>query len=207
MEPARGRTSWMRRIVGLLLLAGGLFWGPWAFLALTTDVADLEHLEAADAAIVFGAIVRQGRISPLHQERLDTAIMVRDGDKAPVIVVSNAPVAAGVMAQYLLDNGVPPAAIEIDPTAETTPETCVAEAARSRMRDVILISQRYHLPRLAFQCRKLGVSGQLLPAETALHPSRESTALATKVRVRTHRYVREAVLTWGAVLGVYRRLQ
>ena len=189
---------------GATLLA--VVYGPLLWLWATVPIVTPLEAKPADAALIFGALVRSETISPLHAERLDTGVDLFQRGVVPVVVVSNASLAAQVMADYLETQGVPREAIELDGLALATPDTCVAEAARAEPRRVILVSQAYHLPRIALQCRKLGVVGQYV---SALREDRsvEEAAPWTKLRVRATRHTREALLIWAELLGQYRRLE
>ena len=183
-------------------LAGAvvLFFAPLVALHLLADIRTADTAKPAEATLIFGAIVRDGTISPLHQERLDTAIALWHAGKTQRLVVSNAPSAARSMQRYLVNNGVPAAIIEIDGGAERTPQTCGRERSITPPRPVIMVSQTFHLPRIYFQCWQLGMGGQLVTATPATRPP---APLITKIRVRSKRHIREAALTWGAILGLY----
>ncbi len=184
------------RIMKWILLAGVVFYLPLAWQFLRSDIRTSETATPVDAVLVFGALVRNETISPLHAQRLDTAMRLHKAGKAETIVVSNAMLAAQTMRDYLLDQGIDPAVIELDGRAEHTPDTCRNELGRDRT--VAFVSQTFHLPRLAYQCRQHGMDGQLI---TASAPS--DADLLTKLRVRTTRYTREAGLLWGAILRIY----
>lgn len=183
-----------------------LFWVPWLYYHVTTESVDLGSVSEADAAIVFGAIVRNGGISPLHEERLLSAKQLYDNNKIKIVVVSNSSRAAGIMSDYLVGQGVPEEAIEIDGRAEKTSETCVNEKAKGLERSVVLISQSFHLPRIAYHCAKAGITGQFFAAEKFHSGPRVDVPIWTKVRVRGLRYLREAALTWSVLIGAYEHL-
>ncbi|WP_138466494.1 YdcF family protein [Poseidonocella sp. HB161398] len=195
----------MRWLLAILGAGLAVVFGPLLWLWLTVPVVTAEAARPADAALIFGALVRDGAISPLHAERLDTGAELYETGKAQVIVVSNAQRAAGIMKDYLLERGVPEARIEVDGAAQSTPDTCVTEAARDRPRSVQLVSQAYHLPRIALQCRRLGVRGQYVAA--IRKEGDEGASLWTKIRVRSSRHTREALLVWAELLGQYRELE
>ncbi|MEM9060832.1 MAG: YdcF family protein [Pseudomonadota bacterium] len=187
------------RICALALIAAG----PLGVLVSQTDIRSPETARSADAALVFGALVRESRISPLHAERLDTAAKLLESGKIRRIVVSNAPRAASVMSEYLVGKGVPRSAIEIDPDAIKTPHTCANELDRAEARDVILISQRFHLPRIAYQCRKLGLVGQYVEADRPVDEITSARSPLAVFRIRAVRYAREAVLVWASLIEAY----
>ena len=166
----------------------------------TTNLLTIDEVKPADAALVFGAIVRNGLISPLHAERLDAANAVFELGLVKQIVVSNQQLAARSMRDYLIKKGVPAEAITLDGRAERTPDTCRAEASRAQQRRVIMVSQRFHLPRLAFQCSNLRIEGQYLIADSTI---RAPENYWTLLKVRSLRTTREAALVWAEILGVY----
>ncbi|MEM7211903.1 MAG: YdcF family protein [Pseudomonadota bacterium] len=190
--------------LGLRLIAlAAVFLAPLAVVSGNTEILRVEQSAPADAALIFGALVRGGQISPLHAERLDTAVSLFNAGKVEKLVVSNAARAAAIMAEYLRDRGIPDNAIEIDPNALKTPHTCANEIEYQERRTVILISQRFHLPRIAYQCRKLGLTGQYVEANQP-HDEISSARSPLKVmRIRTTRYLREAVLVWASLIGAY----
>lgn len=195
----------MRWMLRGFVAAVVLVYAPLVWLWVVVPIVPPQMAKPADAALIFGALVRSGEVSALHAERLDTGVLLWDRGEVSTLVVSNAARAAGIMKGYLLDQGVPASAIEVDGQAQATPDTCVAEAARPVPRDVILVSQAFHLPRIALQCRRLGVSGQYV--HSIRGGDAQSVGLWTKVRVRSGRYTREAVLIWAELLGQYRRLE
>lgn len=180
-------------------------YAPYLWLWATVPLQAPQAAQPADAALIFGALVRSGEVSALHSERLDTGAMLWGDGTVDTLVVSNAARAAGIMKEYLIVQGVPAAAIEIDGQAQATPDTCVAEAARATARRVIMVSQAYHLPRIALQCRRLGVDGQYV--KSIRNSSADAASLWTKIRVRSLRYTREALLVWAELLGQYRWLE
>ncbi len=194
-----------RRIAVLILGIGVVFWCPWAYLAVSTPIDDFDTVGSAQTAIVFGALVRNGEISPLHEERLLSAKKLKDLGVVDSIVVSNSARAAGFMVDYLKSAGVSETVLDIDGAAIKTSDTCDRERDVGGGRSVILISQSFHLPRLAYQCQRVGVTGQYLAAETVHKDLRINVPLWTKVRVRGRRYIREAALTWTVIFGLYNR--
>ncbi|MBE3639165.1 SanA/YdcF family protein [Mangrovicoccus algicola] len=193
---------WGLAVIGACL---AVIFAPLLWLWLTVPIRTVDSAAPADAAVIFGALVRDGAISPLHAERLETGVALYRAGKAQVIVVSNAQRAATIMKDFLLEQDVPEARIEIDGAAVSTPDTCVSEAARAEPREILLVSQAYHLPRIALQCRRLGVSGQYVAA--IRQTGEDGTSLWTKIRVRSLRHTREALLVWAELLGKYRELE
>ncbi|WP_298257734.1 YdcF family protein [uncultured Litoreibacter sp.] len=190
----------MPKAIRAVLAGVALFFAPSIWLHLSTPMVSPAKATPADAALIFGAVVRAGAITPLHQERLDAGIALYHSGAAARLVVSNTAAAAEVMHSYLLSQGIPAEAIERDPQAERSPDTCAFEAGQGTGRSVILVSQRFHLPRLALHCRRYALDPQYVIADSH---SRAPSPLATKVRVRTGRFLRETFLIWGTLLRIY----
>ena len=181
------------------------YWLPFLFIwADSLPKENIEALPPSDAVIIFGTLVRNSKVSALLKERLDAGIAIYDAKKAKNIVVSNMAKAATVMKHYLINNGIPAKNIILDTTAEKTPDTCRNEKRKyPQQRKLIFVSQDYHLPRISYQCNKLGVLAVTFPAEN-IQKNRASLFSSVEVfSIRLKRYFREAGLTWLAVLNIY----
>ncbi len=200
-------TNKKRRLFISIIFFIFIFWLPFLLIKVTTSskiVDFIGDLPKSDAVIVFGAIVRGGEISPLHQERLDAGkeILFKKTDK---IVVSNMEKASNAMKGYLLEKGVSSEMIEIDSKAEKTPDTCRFEKNNHpEGRIVIFVSQGFHLPRILYQCEKIGVEGIAFPAENLEKNKKSQYSIFTRFFIKSKRYIREAELMWLVILGVYK---
>lgn len=182
------------------------YWLPFAVIWFQYPAhKTLDSLPSSESVIVFGTLVRNGVVSPLLKERLDASIAIYLNHKAKNIVVSNRKKASHVMQQYLLNNNIPGKDIVLDITAEKTPDTCHYEKQQHpKQRKLIFISQGYHLYRIQYQCKKIGVIAAAYPAEK-IRKKRPSTLSSFNVfSVRFKRYFREAGLTWLALLNIYK---
>ena len=190
---------WLRRIA----FGGLVFFAPLLWARALYPVTPVDELVPAQAALIFGAVVRDGSISPLHEERLRAGMDLLERDLVQTLVVSNTAEAATTMRAWLIAQGVPDRQIEVDPEADQTPDTCRYELRERGGRDVIFVSQSFHLPRLSMQCGWVGLAGQALAAETyrAAGPSGLSQWRVLQIRVKRH--AREAGLLWAGFLGLY----
>lgn len=192
----------------IIILFNLLYWLPFLLIKNISDkhiVHTIDRLPDSDAVIIFGTLVdNRGTISPLLRERLEAGIQILEKGRARKIVVSNMKSASDVMAGYLYSRGIKPELVEIDPEADNTPDTCRFERKHHRGRRIILVSQGFHLPRVSYQCRKAGITGTAFPAESIDITDRSTGHIAEIIYIRCSRYIREAGLTWLAVLNIYR---
>lgn len=183
-----------------IALATILYFAPHVWMASTLTRYSAETAPVTERAIVFGALVRDGRISDLHRERLLTGEALLAGGKVRTVVLSNTPDAAAAMHGFLLERGVAPDQIEIDDAAETTGDSCRREASLNSGGPVLLVSQSYHLPRVHLMCRWAGLTGYAVAAAKLDEPKLSLSVLM----LRAQRHVREAGLTWLVLMRLYR---
>ncbi len=164
-------------LLGLLLLGRSL----WALTFEYTPLiyTSVDYVPARRVAIVFGAgYWPSGALSAVLQDRVDTAIALYRAGKVEKLLFSgdnrfvyyNEP---AKMLEYALEQGVPREAIVLDYAGRRTYDTCY------RARDifqvpsqVILVTQRYHLPRALLTCRGLGLQAVGLVADRQPYPRR-----------------------------------
>ncbi len=193
----------------LAILALAVFWSPYLILLqITRDqiFTSPEDLQKSDAALIFGAnLGSDQKPSPILQERLAAGKIIWEENKTDSLVASNAPRAAQVMFRELENAGIPKDKIELDPLALSTPDTCRSEIDKfSSQREVVFISQHYHLPRIIYHCQKLGLVGVGLAVDSLGTIDRSHYSWWTKLTTRARRYSREALLIWLVVLDLYR---
>ena len=194
----------MQRSSKVFLLLISIYWLPFVIsVSQYHPHKTVKTLPDSDAVIVFGTLVRDANISPLLRERLNASIAIYNANKVKEIVVSNTPKAALVMQKYLIKKSIPSKHIKMDTEAEKTPDSCRYEKKLyPQGRKLIFISQGYHLPRINYQCKKLGVNAILFPAEKLENRSSLFSSFMV-FSIRTKRYFREAGLTLLAMLNVY----
>lgn len=177
-----------------------IFIFPWLFFYFQLET-NITNLYPQSQVIVFGAIVHSDEVSPLHKERLNTAVMLYQNGYAREIIVSNTPQASLVMEQYLITKNVPPEIIKRDVRAEVTHQSCLNQELNE---STIFISQSFHLPRILYECKLLGVNGKAFPAEISQSIERNASTWIT-IKTRTTRIVREMLLVWlDTIIILYR---
>ena len=114
-------------------------------------------------AIVFGAgLWKDGSPTPVLRDRVTTAARLYESGIVKKILMSgdnsyvdyNEPEA---MRQYALELGIPDEAIVLDFAGRRTYDTCYRARSIFGIKQAILITQNFHLPRALYTCNKLGV--------------------------------------------------
>jgi uncharacterized SAM-binding protein YcdF (DUF218 family) len=164
-------------IVRLVLAGLGSLLLAWV-ASLVAVLAWERHDQArpASAIVVLGAAQYVGRPSPVLRARLDHAIALWRRKLAPLMIVTGGTGAgdttseAAVSQRYAIRRGVPPAAILLETEGRTTSESMEAVAAlmaaRSQ-RDVLLVSDPFHMLRLTILARRHGLEPYASPTPTS----------------------------------------
>lgn len=151
----------------LILLALGIIWAAYAYLDVTLRyrgrIVMPEAVEHRPVAIVFGAgVYPDGRLSPMLADRVLTAVdlyqagkvdkLLMTGDNS--IVTYNEP---WHMADYAIAQGVPEADIAFDYAGRRTYASCWRAKHIFGLDQVVLVTQRFHLPRALYLCQSVGL--------------------------------------------------
>ncbi len=178
---------------GLLaaLAAGATAAAIWGWIQWRYDrlVVELPDAPTRPVAIIFGAGIRPGgRLSPMLADRMDTAIALYQAGKVRKLLVSgdnrfvdyDEPTA---MYNYAVARGVAAQDVVRDFAGRRTYDTCYRANAIFGVRDALLVTQRFHLPRALFTCRNLRVDALGVSADRRVYWSngyyRLRDALAT----------------------------
>jgi uncharacterized SAM-binding protein YcdF (DUF218 family) len=169
----RRRTNWWR--LGWLL--GFLMFGAWALsLCAVWWWGQRDEARPAAAIVVLGAAQYDGRPSPVLRARADHAIeLFRRGLAKRIIFTGgvgdrDTTSEAAVAQRYAIERGVPPRAILMETIGRSTSESLqqvatLMEAAPSR--DVILVSDPFHMLRLSILARRYGLKPLTSPTRTS----------------------------------------
>jgi SanA protein len=129
-------------------------------------------------AIVFGAgLWRDGRPTPVLRDRVTTAAELYHSGKVEKLLMSgdnsnvnyNEP---GAMRGYALELGIPDEAIVLDYAGNRTYDTCYRAREIFGIKDAILVTQSFHLPRALYVCNHLGISADGVPADVRIYRKR-----------------------------------
>ena len=126
-------------------------------------------------AIVFGAgLLRDGSPTRVLEDRIITATDLYHDGKINKILMSgdnrfvdyNEPAA---MKTRALELGVPEDDIVLDYAGRRTYDTCYRAKYIFDVKDAILITQRFHLPRAIFTCNKIGINAIGIPSDRRIY--------------------------------------
>jgi len=169
----RRRTNWWR--LGWLL--GFLMFGAWALsLGAVWIWSQRDEARPAAAIVVLGAAQYDGKPSPVLRARVDHAIELYRRRLAGRIIFTggvgdrDTTSEAAVAQRYAIERGVPARAILIETVGRSTSESLqqvatLMEAAPSR--DVILVSDPFHMLRLSILARRYGLTPLTSPTRTS----------------------------------------
>lgn len=141
---------------------------PW-LLAAAIDLLTRSRrvrpgqLPAVEVALVLGTeVYPRQRPSALLAARLDLALELWADGRVRRLLVSGDGQSPfydepGTMRHYLLERGVPAAAIWSDPSGLDTWDSCRRAREVFGLDRLVVVSQSFHLPRALLACRWLGV--------------------------------------------------
>jgi SanA protein len=211
-EPAASPRPWRRLVLRRVILPGALV-GVLAlvvtnvYVLRTTapDIVDgVEQAPARSTAIVLGNTVFPGGVlSRWLAERVEVSLELYRAGKVKRIIVSGAyhpeidydeP---GAMSAWLQRRGVPGDAIVLDRRGHRTAAT-MASAAALGVREALICTDAYHLPRSLYFARHAGIRAIGVPSVEA-----KPVRLIRSVRAHTREWLARAEATVEvAVRGV-----
>ncbi len=157
-------------LCGLLLLS----WAASFVAVLIWERND--QARPVGAIVVLGAAQYVGRPSPVLRARLDHAITLWRRNLAPTMIVTggtgqgDTTSEAAVSQRYAIRHGVPATSILLETEGRTTSESMAGVAAlmgpRNR-RDVLLVSDPFHMLRLTILARRHGLVPYASPTPTS----------------------------------------
>jgi uncharacterized SAM-binding protein YcdF (DUF218 family) len=144
-------------------------------LALVIIWEQRDTSRPAHAIVVLGAAQYDGKPSPVLRARVDHAILLWRRGLAPVLVVTGGRGAgdttteAAVERRYAISRGVPASAIRMEAEGRSTSESLrnVGTMLGENSREVILVSDPFHMLRLAILARRFGLRPRTSPTRTS----------------------------------------
>jgi vancomycin permeability regulator SanA len=145
-----------------LVVAGACV--AWVRSGTDRYIHDEATVPAMPVALVLGAQVYEGGVpSPFLAARLEVARRLLVAGKVQAILVSgdhrewryDEP---GSMHRWLVDHGVPTTKVVLDHAGFDTYDSCVRANKIFGVRQTIVVTQSYHLPRAIKLCRRAGLA-------------------------------------------------
>lgn len=167
------RSLFVRLFVAVLVTVPAIW---MSFVVAIVDSGRREEAQRADAIVVLGAAQYEGRPSPVLKARLDHAAELWARGLAPRMIVTggrgvgDTTSEAAVGMHYLVQRGVPADSIAMDIEGLTTSQSMVAVRrvlGREAYPAVILVSDPFHMLRLAILARRLHMIPLLSPTRTS----------------------------------------
>jgi uncharacterized SAM-binding protein YcdF (DUF218 family) len=162
------------RVIFALLGAALLSWMTSLGAVLAWERHD--QTRPVSAIVVLGAAQYVGHPSPVLRARLDHAISLWNRHLASTLIVTggrgtgDTTTEAAVSQRYLVQRGVPVTAILLETEGRTTSQSMAGVAAlmgsQSR-RDVLLVSDPFHMLRLVILARRHGLEPFASPTPTS----------------------------------------
>jgi SanA protein len=163
-------THHATRIVGLLGLAVG-----FSILRVQTAelgaIASQKDIRNAPYAIVLGASVKEdGTASDALLDRLKTGVELYQAGKVSKILLTGDGGAfrsneTDTMKRVTLEAGVTSTDVLVDGEGFRTYESCKRAAQEFGIKQAIVVTQRFHLGRALYLCRRLGIDVQGVSAD------------------------------------------
>jgi murein DD-endopeptidase MepM/ murein hydrolase activator NlpD len=188
-------SSPLRRISSRLAAAGAATFA-YTSLAMLRD-GRRRPLVPASTALLFGAAVWDSGPCPELRLRAERAaeLYVR-GEVAQVVCAGGDEAETAAMERLLVEHGVPPGAIRLDPAAASSRRALLRAAPLHRSGDapLVLVSSPSHMHRLLAEARRQGLPAQ--PAPATLSPLAWRPRDHRLLRWQVHRHLREVLAVW-----------
>ena len=167
----------MRKIlkIALILILVVVFGITGVILRVRTSYTDKilaqDQLKPAQAIVVLGAsILPNGQPSDALADRLDTGIALYHKNLASILFLTGDDGRykvneIQVMRNYVLTHGVPQSSIMTDGQGYRTYESCSRAINVFNIKNAILVTQNFHLPRALYLCNKLGMDATGVSAD------------------------------------------
>lgn len=165
----------------MLVVAPRLFTGVLAF----PRTLKLEAVTPKPVAVVFGAgLWRDGSPTPVLRDRVKTAVDLYLSGKVEKLLMSGTTIGnhnePRAMRNYALSLGIPNEAIIQDYGGWRTYDSCLRAIQIYGLKEAILVTQNFHLPRALYVCNALGLRSEGVAAD--LRDYRKSSRLWWNLR-------------------------
>lgn len=169
----RASTSLGRRLA--LTTFATLVVGWLCSLALVVLFEHLDTRQPSEAIVILGAAQYDGHPSPVLRARVDHALELWRAGLAPRVIMTggrgtgDTTTEAAVERRYALSHGVPDSVILMEQEGRSTSASLrhVAAMLGNRPSNVVLVSDPFHMFRLAILARRFGLRAHTSPTRTS----------------------------------------
>jgi vancomycin permeability regulator SanA len=164
-------------ILGVIVAIAAVIPGWLLSRRYEPSILDLDSAPTRSVAIVFGAGIRSdGRPMRVLEDRVRTATELFHAGKVERLLLSGATRRndyheTDSMLDLAMQLGVPRDRIWLDYEGTRTFETCARASARWSVKDALLVTQRFHLPRAMLICDSLGMDAVGVSADRRVYSS------------------------------------
>ncbi|WP_165968355.1 SanA/YdcF family protein [Saccharopolyspora elongata] len=157
----RGLRKGLAALAGLGVAAA--LPSAWALTRSAHRISTVQDAPPTEYALVLGAGVRwDGLPSRILQGRLNVARELFEAGRVRRIIVSGSPESRGhsepvVMRHHLVSHGIPASAVVLDESGVDTWSSCRRAAEDFGLREVTVVTTRFHLRRAVALCRRAGI--------------------------------------------------
>lgn len=152
-------------VIGLILIIFAILGVEATFQRQTNDLIyrDISATPPAKTVIILGASVHaDGKLSPILKDRVDSAIKLYRNDKVDNFLVtgdhrSDDYNEVSAMVGYLEDNGIDKSLIISDHAGLDTYDSMYRAGKLFNIKNAIVVTQEFHLPRTLFIASNLGL--------------------------------------------------
>ncbi len=170
----------MRRglLGGTLAVLGLMALSHFVLVRYEHRIVPLSAAPEAPVVLVFGAGLAPGGVpSAVLAQRLDVAIALWKSGKARMVLVSGDNSdrfhdETRAMRRYILERGLPEEAVLGDDSGLSTYDSCVRAFSVFQVRKVLLVTQRFHLPRALYIANSVGMDAWGVAADEGLPSTR-----------------------------------
>lgn len=127
--------------------------------------SSINNIPQSSVALVFGAGIRpNGKLTDVLNDRVTTAVELYKIGKVQKLLMSGDNGTktydeVSAMKKFAIEKGVNPQDIVLDYAGFDTYDTCYrAKEIFGLQKDVVLVTQGFHLPRALYTCRRLGIT-------------------------------------------------
>ena len=155
----------MKKIIKicLIIILVGCLYTFFVNLIVVLSTKKQINTSHAEAILVLGAGVWDGKPSPMLRDRLDEAIILYYEHKAPKIIMSgdhgkDEYDEVNVMKEYAIKNGVPSEDIFMDHAGFSTYDSIYRAKEIFETKNIIIVTQKYHLYRSLYIANNLNIN-------------------------------------------------